>query len=355
MATPETLSLSDYMHGDEAIKIFDAYRGHPEIDDRTRVESIDVEFPWLAPLIGNRGLYLARFGDNKAGTFKIRGMSVGMETLLATHEAVGTYSAGNAGRSVAIMGKVHDIPTRVVVPRTAPEPKREGIRRLWPGGLLVVEEQGETYDEARQWALDHPNGYGELPPYDHPAVIAGQGTMVDDIAEMTGETDIDIVMTSGGAGGVAGTLKRLHERGMNATVHIVEAEGSNSLSKSMLAGEVVPADAPNRKYGGSAVSEVGAYALAVCQAFADKIIFHTAADKEVDAFIDLYEQHRENALLDSVPAYEPTSLVPMAKLAQIALMYPDRNIVAFGTGHNDALRPENAQQKTVTLSGTFPR
>ena len=352
----ETLPPSNRMRSDEALAIFNKYRNHPDIDDHTRVESIDVEFPWLAPLLGSRGLYLARFGDNRAGTFKIRGMAVGMEVLLGNHDAVGTYSAGNAGRSVAIMGKIHDIPTRVVVPETAPAPKREGIRRLWPNGLLRVEEQGQTYDEARQWAIDNPNGYGELPPFDDPNVIAGQGTIAYDVARMTDEASFDVIMTSGGAGGVAGTLQALHEQGLdNSIVHVVEAEGSNSLSKSMRAGEVVPADAPNRRYGGSAVSEVGSYALAVCLAYADKLMFHTASDQEVDAFIDRYEEHRARALLDSVPAYEPTSLVPMAKLAQIALSYPDRNIVAFGTGHNDTLRPELTQQKTLTLSSAFPK
>ena len=354
MATSETLALSDYMHGDEAIKIFNSYRDHPEIDDHTRIESIDVEFPWLAPHIGSRGLYLARFGENTAGTFKIRGMAVGMESVLETHDAVGTYSAGNAGRSVAIMGKVHDVPTRIVVPTTAPEPKREGIRQLWPGGLLVVEERGATFDEARQWALDNPNGYGELPPYDHPDVIAGQGTMLDDIVEQVGEVD-HVVMTSGGAGGVAGMVKRSHELGLNTTFHVVEAEGSNSLSKSMLAGEVVAADAPNQRYGGSAVREVGRHTLAVCQSFANRLQFHTAPDSEVADFIDRYAQHRHDNELDSVAAYEPTSLVPMAKLAQIALMHPDESLVALGTGHNDSLYPSTGGRGSRVLSGAFPR
>ncbi len=349
-------SLSEFMHGDEALEIFNAYRTNPNVDDHTQIEVIDTEFPWLAEELGGAAVYLARLGDNKARTFKIRGAIVGAEKLLEHSGAMQIASAGNAGRSVALVGKMHDVPTRVVVPMTAPFQKSEGIRQLWQGGLLQVKQEGQNYDEAFAWAKDHPDGYAMLAAFDDPNVIAGAGTIFDEIFDP--EDDVDhIVLTAGGGGCAAGTVKRAVEKGSRARFHIVEAEGSNSLSKSVTAGEVTAADAPNQRYKGSAVSEVGRYALAICLAYRDRIEFHTASDASVDDFIDHYEDSRLTAALDNrVPPYEPTSIVPMTKLADIAQRYPNKKIVVLGTGHNDDLRPPLRAKRTSRIAaGMFPK
>lgn len=344
----------DGMHGDEALEIFNQFRHHPDIDDHTWIEDIGVEFPWLTAELGEAAVHLARLGENKARTFKVRGASVGATALMTEgYRAIQTPSAGNAGRSAALVGKILDIPTRIVVPRTAPEEKREGIRRLWPGGMLEVREEGEAFDEALEWAYQNPDDYGLLLPYDDPNVIRGQGTVVDDIVGRLDHVE-HIVTPVGGAGLIAGIVNRLNELGRQTMVHGVEAEDSNSLSLSMAAGEVVAAHNPNKKYGGSAVKKVGEYALDLCLANQEMIELTTVTDQHVAQFIDRYAQHRSSNELEDVRPYEPTTLVAMAALAKIALRYPSQTIVALGTGHNDSLYPEPTRGRSFqTLSATF--
>ncbi|HMH70312.1 MAG TPA: pyridoxal-phosphate dependent enzyme [Candidatus Saccharimonadales bacterium] len=360
-SNPEALgSTEQYIHGDEALRLFNKeYRHDPDVNERFMVEDIGVEFPWLETSLGDAAVHWARAGENNARAFKIRGAAVGAEALLNKgYGALQTASAGNMGRSVALIGKKHNIPTRIAVPRSAPEPKKEGIRRLWPGGLLEVREVGSTFDETLAWTLAHADGYGFLAPFDDPNVIAGQGTLVDDIIEQIDDFD-HIVVPVGGGGLIAGIAKRIGELGMHALVHGVEAEGSNSLSLSMAASEITAADRPNKKYGGSAVKHVGKYALDICLANKEVIRLHTVPDSEVNQFMEAYWQHRqENQLEGHVANFEPTSLVPVLTLQAIAKAHPGEVVVGVGTAHNDILPQAAGASKRSSLdvmSGTFAR
>jgi threonine dehydratase len=230
-----------------------------------------------------------------------------------------------------------------VVPASAPRSKKQGAQELWgdePGFQLHVE--GNTFDESLGYAKRHPQ-LGELVhPFDDEVVAAGQGTILDDIIDAAVAQGVmikHIVVALGGGGLAAGIARRADERGLSVIIHGVEAEGSDSLSQSVKARRIIAATKPNLRYGGSAVKHSGQHTLETYQALPNMRLWQTT-DSEVRALVDDYEQeihYRELDKFSSFVPLEPTSLVAIAGLAQIARAYPGEGIAVIGTGRNDSL------------------
>jgi len=325
--------------GEAARDIIDMYRG--DVEDYFRVEELEREFPGFARSLGSDALFLANAADNLAGAFKWRGAFSGAHALKeAGTTGLITPSAGNALRGGALAAKAAGMDYHGVVPTTAPLQKREGAKALYDSPRFQLHVTGNSFDEALEWALAHPELGELLHPFDDPNVVAGQGTLADDILESTVGPDIrHIVVPTGGSGLVAGVLRRLQERGRaDILVHAAEATGSNSLSLSLRAGRAVDAESPNRRYGGSAVRRIGDYTLSVCRD-ADNLRTLTVGEDQVDALTESYEQDRNDLWRNNTPNFEPTTLVAVAALQQISHQYPGEPAVVIGTGYNDSLWP----------------
>jgi len=325
------------LSGDEAYKIVDAHQD--AVDEHFSVEELYGEFPTFARYLGHSTIHLARLGDNKAGTFKWRGALVGAEALAREGaQALVVPSAGNHARGGILAAKILDLPITTIVPESAPPAKKEGLRELLDGSLLDIKVVGASFDESLAYALEHPELGALLHPYDDPNVVRGQGTIIPKLLEtLPGVTDI--VLPVGGGGLLAGVRQELDEQGRDdVMVHAIEAQGSNSLSLSLLAGEVATADRPNSKYGGSAVRKMGGHAFAICHGHPGITVWQVG-DNDVEHVTAMYEQDRADLWRTDTPNYEPTTLVAVAGLAKVARMYPDKPIVVLGTGHNDSLWP----------------
>jgi threonine dehydratase len=335
--------------GDSALAVYNRYR--TEVQDEFSVVGIEDEFPYLAEEMarefGARSLFLARADDNESGTFKVRGALVALEhhrRLTPDNkapEAVWAYSAGNFASGLAVAGRVLDVPRHIAVPTSAPFEKREGLYRFDDDrtSLHVHPVQG-TLEDAQMWT-ENDEGRKVLSPFDNPHVIAGQGTYVDDLLDQLPDVN-HIVVPVGGGGLIAGVRKRLdeHER-HDIMVHGIEAEGSNSMSRSLAAQRRIEATSPNQRYGGSAVKLVGEHTLEICKRAAKQktLSLLSVTDTEVDRVMADYTQsnyHREYASLN-IPEYEPTALVAIAGLRKIAALQPHDTIAVIGTGHNAPL------------------
>ncbi len=328
----ETSVKYELIHGDDALAIVDAYRD--QIHDLPAVEELDREFPYYTAELGLTGTWLAHMEDNDAGTFKWRGALVGAVQLVREGATrLIAPSAGNHARGAVWAAKQLGIPITSVVPNSAPDKKRGKIRELWDSQLLNVKTVGANFDESLLWAQDDPSGI-VLHPYGR-EVIPGQGTVVDDILRYKPDTRT-IVLPVGGGGLAAGVLRRLWELGRQDIIVIgAEAEGSNSMSRSLTANEVVAANSPNQRYGGSAVRKISQAALDICMA-SPNLRLTTVPDADVDELIDWYESGRQELIRHMTPHLEPTSLVAVAALKQ---RLHDGDTVVVGTGQNDALRP----------------
>ncbi|HVK25764.1 MAG TPA: serine/threonine dehydratase [Actinokineospora sp.] len=203
--------------------------------------------PLLRSEVDGRPLVMKLEHLQRTGSFKFRGA---LNALLGGDrpDTVVTASGGNHGLAVATAARVLGIPATVYVPRTAPQAK---IRRIEAAGAKLV-QLGESYGEASAAALADAEGSNALylPAYDHPLVIAGQGTCA---AEVVAEApDVDTMVVAVGGGGLAaGTVL-----GGQLPVVAVEPENCQAMRDALAAGH--PVD--------SAVDSVAASALGATRA-----------------------------------------------------------------------------------------
>ena len=182
---------------------------------------------WLKPEMLQRG-----------GAFKLRGAYTFLAGLAPEARARGVVapSSGNHAQAVALAARLFGVPATVVMPVNAPDAKRRGAERLG----ARVELAGRTSAEraARADEIVAATGAVLVPPFDHPAIVAGQGTIGLEIVEDRPDVALVLVPVGGGglSAGVAAAVKLLAP---NARVVGVEPAGTPKLSRARAAGAPV--------------------------------------------------------------------------------------------------------------------
>ena len=146
-------------------------------------------------------LYIKAESEQPIGSFKLRG-AYNRVAQLSTEElgrGVITYSSGNHGQGVAYAARALGAKAVIVMPENAPEVKIEATRAL--GAEVVFVGPSSSARKARAEELAAANGYTVIPPYDDPAIIAGQGTCGLEIVEQLGELAGGVVILSPVSGG----------------------------------------------------------------------------------------------------------------------------------------------------------
>jgi threonine dehydratase len=201
-----------------------------------RISGLHVRTPLLPwPMAGSQ-VWLKPENLQPTGAFKLRGASNAIGALTDTERAGGvvTYSSGNHGRAVAWAARQHRVPAVVVMQDSTPAVKVEGVRAL--GAEVVLAPAAER--ESRAEAILAERGGVLVPPFDHPNVIAGQGTVGLEIAEDLPDVDTVLVPVSGGGliSGIAVAIKALCPQ---ARVIAVEPELAADLAEGFAAGQRV--------------------------------------------------------------------------------------------------------------------
>lgn len=197
--------------------------------------------PELAKLCGAREVRLKCENLQRAGAFKARGAVNFVDSLEADPAPRGliTYSSGNHAQAVALAADLRGIPAVVVMPTTAPRVKVEGARRL--GARVEFEGTTSLERKARAEAIAEAEGLTMVPPFDHPSIIAGQGTVGLEIMEEW--PDVDVVLVPVGGGGLtAGISVAVRALRPDARVWGVEPEGGASMTAALAHGGPVTLD-----------------------------------------------------------------------------------------------------------------
>lgn len=177
----------------------------------------------------------------RGGAFKLRGAYNFVSQLEGERRVRGviTYSSGNHGRAVALAARELGIPAVVVVPTDAPKVKVEAILRtgaeIYKEGTTSIERQRKAEEIATQRDMTI------VPPFDHPHIIAGQGTVGLEIVEDWPQVE-RVVVPVGGGGLLAGVAAAVKATVPAAEVYGVEPAGAASMRKSLDAGEPVMLD-----------------------------------------------------------------------------------------------------------------
>jgi threo-3-hydroxy-L-aspartate ammonia-lyase len=220
--------------GPESIR--DAARGLRGVAVRTPL----LPAPWLAEQAGGE-VRLKCESFQPMGAFKLRGAYTMVARLPADERARGvvTYSSGNHAQAVAYAAREFGIEAVIVMPEDAPRVKVEGTKRL---GAEVI-ERGRTSEErrARAEAVQAERGLVMIPPFDHPDIIAGQGTVALEVLEDWPELET-IVVPIGGGGLISGIAAFLKRERPEVRVIGVEPEGAPTLHRSIAAGRIVTLD-----------------------------------------------------------------------------------------------------------------
>ncbi|WP_184966380.1 threonine ammonia-lyase [Nonomuraea endophytica] len=185
------------------------------------------------PLVPMGEVWVKPESLQRVGSFKIRG-AYNAAVSLARADGVVTHSSGNHGQALAYAAKLLGVPCVVVVPEGTPRVKAEAI--VGHGAELVVVPREQRVQAAEKLAAER--GMMMVPPYDHPAVIAGQGTIGLEIVADLPDVEVVLVPVSGGglASGIASAVKALRP---DAKVVGVEPELAADARESLRAGRVV--------------------------------------------------------------------------------------------------------------------
>jgi threonine dehydratase len=173
------------------------------------------------------------------GAFKVRGAWTAITRLSAEAKAKGilTHSSGNHGQAVAFVAQRLGLQAVIVMPRTAPQVKVDGVRSF--GGEIVFTEATTTARLEKAAEVQAKRGLTMVPPYDDPDIVLGQATCAYEILERT--PDIGTFLAPIGGGGLlAGTCATVQACAPGARVVGVEPEGAAKLSAALAAGHPTP-------------------------------------------------------------------------------------------------------------------
>lgn len=195
-------------------------------------------------LLSGRKLYFKCENLQKVGAFKYRGASNAVFKLSDTEAARGvvTHSSGNHAQALALAARVRGIPAYIVMPKTAPAVKKAAVEGY--GGRVTLCEPNLAAREEAAAKLVAETGATLIPPFDHPDVIAGQGTAALELLEEV--PDLDAIITPVGGGGLlAGCCVAARELKPDIRVFGAEPVGADDAARSKAAGEWLPQTSPN--------------------------------------------------------------------------------------------------------------
>ena len=261
----------------------------------------------------------------RGGAFKFRGAFTYLSRLAPAQRERGVIapSSGNHAQAVALAAKLFGVPATVVMPTTVTHAKRVGAERLGARIVLAGTTTTERYEKALE--LAQLDGSTLVPPYDDPAIIAGQGTVGLEIASDAPQVGTVIVQVGGG-GLSAGVATAIKERVPSARVVAVEPAGAPKLSRARAAGRPVRLDKTSSIADGLMAIEIGGLPFAHHQRYVDDVV--TVDDALLAPAVRL--------LIDRMKLVtEPSGAITIAALME-GLVRPNdaRPVVAVLSGGN---------------------
>lgn len=201
----------------------------------------------------------------RGGAFKFRGAYNAVSKLSPEERARGVlaYSSGNHAQAVALTGRLLGVKTVVVMPDDAPGPKIDGTRGY--GAEVVLYDRHARSREEIAGEIQRERGMTLIPPYDHPDVIAGQGTAALELIAETGP--LDVVMTPCGGGGLlSGTALAAKQASPGVRVVGVEPEAADDATRSFRTGELHTVHNPPTIADGLRTPALGRYTFPLVRA-----------------------------------------------------------------------------------------
>ncbi|WP_306317026.1 MULTISPECIES: threo-3-hydroxy-L-aspartate ammonia-lyase [unclassified Streptomyces] len=260
----------------------------------------------------------------RMGAFKFRGAFNALSRFTPEQRRAGVvaYSSGNHAQAVALAASILGIPATIVMPHDAPAAKLAATKGY---GASVVSYDRYTEDReeiGRALAAEH--GLTLVPPYDHPDVMAGQGTAAKELFEDVGELDA-LFVPLGGGGLLSGTLLSARALAPDCTVHGVEPEAGNDAQLSLQRGEIVHIDTPQTIADGAQTQHLGRHTFPVIRDHVTDVL--TATDAQLVDCMRLFASRMKTVV-------EPTGCLGFAAARERADALRGKRVGVIISGGN---------------------
>jgi threonine dehydratase len=296
----------------------------------------------LSDLVGGP-VYLKCENLQRGGSFKVRGAYVRIARLSAEERARGVVaaSAGNHAQGVALAAAALGARSTVVMPAGAPLPKIAATRSY--GADVVL--HGATVEDALALAKDLAAETGSIfiHPFDHPDVIAGQGTIGLEIAEQCPEVR-SIAVPVGGGGLAAGIAVAVGAALPNARVIGVQAEAIASVPGSLAAGRPVSVTPAVTMADGIAVARPGALCIALLAGLATSVV--TVTEENLSRGLLLCLERAKQVV-------EPAGAAGVAAILQRAALFEPPVVVVLSGGNIDPLLLSKVLRHGLAAAGRY--
>ena len=267
----------------------------------------------------------------RMGAFKFRGAYNALSQLALQERQRGVlaFSSGNHAQAVALAGKLLGIRTLIVMPENAPRVKLDATRGY--GAEVVTYRKDEDRETVAQ-RLAAERGLVTIPPFNHPHIVAGQGTAAKELLEDGGALDM-LVVPCGGAGLLSGCAIAARHLAPNCRVVGVEPAAGDDVTQSFRSGRIVTIAAPDTIADGARTTAPGSVTFPLVQRYVDEMV--TVPDDELlSAMFWLWERMKI--------VVEPTGALGFAALMSKKLA-PRARVGVVLSGGNVDLRWAAAQ------------
>jgi threo-3-hydroxy-L-aspartate ammonia-lyase len=265
----------------------------------------------------------------RAGAFKLRGAYNALVQLSPEQKAAGVvaFSSGNHAQAVALAAKLLRIKSVIVMPRDAPASKVAATRDY--GAEIVLYDRYLEDREELALRLADQHGLTLIPPFDHPHVMAGQGTTAKELFEDTDGLNV-VLVPLGGGGLLSGCAVAARALNPKCAVIGVEPEAGNDGERSFKTGAIVHISVPETIADGAQTQHLGRHTFPVIRELVDDVI--TVSDVDLVATMRFFASRMKLVV-------EPTGCLGAAAVIQRRIDVTGKNVgVVISGGNVDTIR-----------------
>jgi len=265
----------------------------------------------------------------RMGAFKFRGAynALARFTPEQRRRGVIAFSSGNHAQAIALAARLLGMPSVIVMPHDAPSSKlaaTRGYQHGQPGSEVVLYDR-YTEDRAALGArLASERGMTLIPPYDHPDVMAGQGTAALELIQETGPLDA-LLVCLGGGGLLSGSAVAATQLSPGIAVWGVEPEAGNDTQQSLARGEIVSIPVPQTIADGAQTQASGQLTFPVIRALAKGVL--TVSDAQLVQTMRFFAERMKMVV-------EPTGCLAAAALLEGAIDLKGAKVGVIVSGGN---------------------
>jgi threonine dehydratase len=305
--------LPTYADVDAAAERIDGHAHHtPVLTSRTVDEALEAR------------VFFKCENFQRMGAFKFRGAFNALSCFDARQRKAGVvaFSSGNHAQAIALSARLLGMPATIVMPHDAPASKVQATRGY--GGEVIVYDRYREDREAIGRRLAEERGMTLIPPYDHPDVIAGQGTAAKELIEEVGELDA-LFVCLGGGGLLSGSALAAKALSPQCRLYGVEPEAGNDGQQSLRRGEIVHIETPQTIADGAQTQHLGHLTFEIIRRDVDDIL--TANDAELVECMRFFATRMKMIV-------EPTGCLGFAAARRLSRHVAGRRVGVIVSGGN---------------------